>query len=284
MITHTLPLEGINEAFDLMHAGESIRSVVVFTSALVTALSLASGGQPVLIFARGRRCGRRGAFSHADDREPDPRLSATAPRALDDVTLTIPKGMFGLLGPNGAGKSTLMRTIATLQTPTAGSIRFGDIDVIAEPREAARARSATCRRISASIRASRPTTCSTTWRCSRASPPTARAQDDGRGAAAPGQPVGRAQEGARRLLRRHAPALRHRPGADRQSRADHRRRADRRPRSRGAQPLPQPARRDRRERGGDPLDPHRRGRVRPLPAHGGAGRRPHPARRRAAAS
>ncbi|OYQ23658.1 multidrug ABC transporter ATP-binding protein [Sandarakinorhabdus cyanobacteriorum] len=54
-------------------------------------------------------------------------------RALDDVNLTIPTGMFGLLGPNGAGKSTLMRTVATLQTPTAGSIRFGDIDVIAEP-------------------------------------------------------------------------------------------------------------------------------------------------------
>jgi S-(hydroxymethyl)glutathione dehydrogenase/alcohol dehydrogenase len=30
MITHTLPLEHINEAFDLMHKGESIRSVVVF--------------------------------------------------------------------------------------------------------------------------------------------------------------------------------------------------------------------------------------------------------------
>ena len=30
MITHTLPLARINEAFDLMHAGESIRSVVVF--------------------------------------------------------------------------------------------------------------------------------------------------------------------------------------------------------------------------------------------------------------
>ena len=54
-------------------------------------------------------------------------------RALDDVTLSIPKGMYGLLGPNGAGKSTLMRTIATLQTPTSGSIRFGDIDVIADP-------------------------------------------------------------------------------------------------------------------------------------------------------
>jgi S-(hydroxymethyl)glutathione dehydrogenase/alcohol dehydrogenase len=30
MITHTLPLERINEAFDLMHRGESIRSVVVY--------------------------------------------------------------------------------------------------------------------------------------------------------------------------------------------------------------------------------------------------------------
>ena len=56
-------------------------------------------------------------------------------RALDDVSLTVPTGMFGLLGPNGAGKSTLMRSIATLQTPTSGSIRFGGIDVIKEPEE-----------------------------------------------------------------------------------------------------------------------------------------------------
>lgn len=54
-------------------------------------------------------------------------------KALDDASLDIPKGMFGLLGPNGAGKSTLMRCIATLQTPDAGSIRFGDIDVLREP-------------------------------------------------------------------------------------------------------------------------------------------------------
>jgi ABC-2 type transport system ATP-binding protein len=58
---------------------------------------------------------------------------ANGTRALDDVTLSVPNGMFGLLGPNGAGKSTLMRTIATLQTPTAGTIRFGTIDVIANP-------------------------------------------------------------------------------------------------------------------------------------------------------
>ncbi len=53
--------------------------------------------------------------------------------ALQGVTLEIPRGMFGLLGPNGAGKSTLMRTIATLQPPDAGSIRLGDLDVLAEP-------------------------------------------------------------------------------------------------------------------------------------------------------
>jgi ABC-type multidrug transport system ATPase subunit len=54
-------------------------------------------------------------------------------RALDDVSLEVPRGMFGLLGPNGAGKSTLMRSIATLQTPTSGAIDFDGIDVIKSP-------------------------------------------------------------------------------------------------------------------------------------------------------
>ena len=58
---------------------------------------------------------------------------ANGTRALDHVTLSVPRGMYGLLGPNGAGNSTLMRTVATLQTPTEGSIRFGEIDVIAQP-------------------------------------------------------------------------------------------------------------------------------------------------------
>jgi ABC-2 type transport system ATP-binding protein len=51
-------------------------------------------------------------------------------KALNDISLTIPQGMFGLLGPNGAGKSTLMRTIATLQDPDSGSISLDNIDVI----------------------------------------------------------------------------------------------------------------------------------------------------------
>jgi ABC-type multidrug transport system ATPase subunit len=58
---------------------------------------------------------------------------ANGTRALENVNLSIPRGMYGLLGPNGAGKSTLMRTIATLQTPTEGTIRFGDLDILAEP-------------------------------------------------------------------------------------------------------------------------------------------------------
>ncbi|MEO8380976.1 MAG: ABC transporter ATP-binding protein [Acidobacteriota bacterium] len=51
-------------------------------------------------------------------------------QALQDVTLTIPTGMFGLLGPNGAGKSTLMRTIATLQEADSGRVTLGNLDVL----------------------------------------------------------------------------------------------------------------------------------------------------------
>lgn len=57
---------------------------------------------------------------------------ANGVRALHNVSLTIPNGMFGLLGPNGAGKSSLMRTIATLQEPDAGSITLGTLNVLTE--------------------------------------------------------------------------------------------------------------------------------------------------------
>src|SRR5581483_5513596 len=56
-------------------------------------------------------------------------------KALDNVSLTIPRGMYGLLGPNGAGKSTLMRTLATLQEPDAGSIFLGEVDVLRQKDE-----------------------------------------------------------------------------------------------------------------------------------------------------
>jgi len=57
---------------------------------------------------------------------------ANGVKALDKVSLCVPKGMYGLLGQNGAGKSTLMRTIATLQDADAGSIRLDSLDVLRE--------------------------------------------------------------------------------------------------------------------------------------------------------
>jgi ABC-2 type transport system ATP-binding protein len=56
-------------------------------------------------------------------------------KALDDVSITIEKGMFGLLGPNGAGKSSLMRTIATLQQADEGEIKFNGINVSTQPQK-----------------------------------------------------------------------------------------------------------------------------------------------------
>ena len=50
--------------------------------------------------------------------------------ALDDVSLTIPKGsVYGLLGPNGAGKTTLIRIINRITAPDSGRVLFGDRDI-----------------------------------------------------------------------------------------------------------------------------------------------------------
>lgn len=59
-------------------------------------------------------------------------------KALNNVNLEIPNGIFGLLGPNGAGKSSLMRTIAALQEPDQGSIFLDDLDVLKEKDEVRR--------------------------------------------------------------------------------------------------------------------------------------------------
>jgi ABC-type multidrug transport system ATPase subunit len=59
-------------------------------------------------------------------------------QALDNVSLDIPRGMYGLLGPNGAGKSTLMRILATLQEPDEGSIRLDGLDVLVQKDEVRR--------------------------------------------------------------------------------------------------------------------------------------------------
>jgi ABC-2 type transport system ATP-binding protein len=54
-------------------------------------------------------------------------------RALEDISLYIPKGMYGLLGPNGAGKTTLLRILTTLLPPTSGQVQVGGFDVRKDP-------------------------------------------------------------------------------------------------------------------------------------------------------
>ena len=49
--------------------------------------------------------------------------------AVDRVSATLQKGVYGLLGANGAGKTTLMRMLCGILKPTGGTITFDGIDV-----------------------------------------------------------------------------------------------------------------------------------------------------------
>jgi ABC-2 type transport system ATP-binding protein len=53
--------------------------------------------------------------------------------AVDDVSLTLERGVVGLIGHNGAGKTTLMQMIATLTRPTCGQILYDGVDIARQP-------------------------------------------------------------------------------------------------------------------------------------------------------
>ena len=55
-------------------------------------------------------------------------------RALDDVSFDLDAGVImGFVGPNGAGKTTTMRILATLDTPSAGTVTVGGKSVLEQP-------------------------------------------------------------------------------------------------------------------------------------------------------
>ena len=58
--------------------------------------------------------------------------------ALNNVSLSIDKGIVGLLGPNGAGKSTLMKIITCFIQPTSGSVNVNGFDVTEQPMDVKR--------------------------------------------------------------------------------------------------------------------------------------------------
>src|SRR5690242_5749937 len=56
--------------------------------------------------------------------------------ALRGIDFDVPRGsLCGFIGPNGAGKTTTMRILATLEQPSAGSVRIAGLDVAQQVRE-----------------------------------------------------------------------------------------------------------------------------------------------------
>ena len=78
----------------------------------------------------------RQRFSCARQRHRNPRRHAAIrrKRALDDVSLAVPRGVvFGLVGANGAGKTTLIKHVLGLLKAQTGSVRVFGLDPVNEP-------------------------------------------------------------------------------------------------------------------------------------------------------
>ncbi len=79
------------------------------------------------------------AFIQASDLVKTYTAGKRVVRALDDLSLSVPRGTVqALLGPNGAGKTTTVKVLTTLIRPDSGSATLGGVDVLAQPEKVKR--------------------------------------------------------------------------------------------------------------------------------------------------
>jgi ABC-2 type transport system ATP-binding protein len=98
------------------------------------ALSL---GEALLCAARASRYARHMSEPAAIEIRDLEKVYAGGKRALDGITLDVPRGqIFGLLGPNGAGKSTMINILAGLVNKTGGTASIWGFDIDRHPRNA----------------------------------------------------------------------------------------------------------------------------------------------------
>ena len=89
-------------------------------------------GAPVPVDVSGRVKGAHDSFvvEHLTKIFPPPRRGEAAVTAVDDVSFTLEPGeSMALVGASGSGKSTIAKLITGVETPTSGSIRFGEMNV-----------------------------------------------------------------------------------------------------------------------------------------------------------
>lgn len=75
------------------------------------------------------------ALSRQQKKEMGPQFTGDTIDAVEGISFACEPGrVYGLLGPNGAGKTTTLRIIATMLTPTEGTVTVDGLDVTTAPR------------------------------------------------------------------------------------------------------------------------------------------------------
>lgn len=133
----------------VLAAGGHHHAVRLLIGAVIVVVVIVAIVFTVLFLVRRHRAGKHVRLRpRPGEREVPPRdaaitvrhlaktyqMGSVPVRALDDVSLQIPRGaMVCLMGKSGSGKSTLLRQLGLIDTPTSGSVWIGQREVTALP-------------------------------------------------------------------------------------------------------------------------------------------------------